>query len=51
MQRAVHEHEGRDYRPEQLIQPEDVADLLAAVLALAPTAEVTEIRLRPAKKP
>lgn len=51
MQQAVHEQEGRPYRPERLLQPEDVAELLVAALALPETAEVTEIRLRPAHKP
>jgi len=51
MQAAVHSHEGKTYHPEQLIQPEDVAGIVVAALELAPTAEVTEIRIRPAIKP
>jgi NADP-dependent 3-hydroxy acid dehydrogenase YdfG len=51
MQRRVHAHERRDYRPERLIQPADVADVVVNTLALSPTVEVTEIRLRPARKP
>jgi len=50
MQAAIYASEGRNYRPELLVQPEDVADVAAGVLALGRTAEVTEIHLRPAKK-
>jgi NADP-dependent 3-hydroxy acid dehydrogenase YdfG len=49
-QEAIHAWEGRVYRPELLLQPEDVAEVVVCVLALPPTAEVTEIHLRPAKK-
>jgi NADP-dependent 3-hydroxy acid dehydrogenase YdfG len=49
-QAAIHAREGRVYRPEALVQPEDVAEVVVGVLALPPTAEVTEIHLRPAKK-
>jgi NADP-dependent 3-hydroxy acid dehydrogenase YdfG len=50
MQAAVHEAEGRAYRPELLIQPEDVAEVVTAILALPRTVEVTEIALRPLAK-
>jgi NADP-dependent 3-hydroxy acid dehydrogenase YdfG len=49
-QEAIYAREGRTYRPEVLMQPEDVAEVVAGVLALPPTAELTEIHLRPAKK-
>jgi NADP-dependent 3-hydroxy acid dehydrogenase YdfG len=49
-QEAIYALEGRVYRPELLVQPEDVAEVVVAVLALSPTAEVTEVHLRPAKK-
>jgi NADP-dependent 3-hydroxy acid dehydrogenase YdfG len=49
-QEAIYAREGRAYRPEVLMQPEDVAEVVAGVLALPPTAELTEIHLRPAKK-
>jgi NADP-dependent 3-hydroxy acid dehydrogenase YdfG len=42
--------EGREYRPELLMQPEDVAAMLAATLALPRTAEVTSIAMRPMRK-
>jgi NAD(P)-dependent dehydrogenase (short-subunit alcohol dehydrogenase family) len=50
MQRAIYAAESRDYRPELLLQPEDVAHVVVALLTLGPTAEVTEIHLRSAKK-
>lgn len=39
--------EGRPYRPELLVQPENVADMIMAALRLPRTAEVTELRMRP----
>jgi NADP-dependent 3-hydroxy acid dehydrogenase YdfG len=50
MQATVHETEGRPYRPELLIQPDDVAQLVTCALALPRTAEVTEIAVRPLAK-
>jgi NADP-dependent 3-hydroxy acid dehydrogenase YdfG len=49
-QEAIYAREGRRYRPELLVQPEDVAELVVGLLALPRTAEVTEIHMRPAKK-
>jgi NADP-dependent 3-hydroxy acid dehydrogenase YdfG len=49
-QEAIYAQEGRVYRPELLVQPEDVGQVVVGVLALPATAEVTEIHLRPAKK-
>ncbi len=51
MQAAIHEHEGRPYRPAQLLQPEDVAAVVVHALSLPRTAEVTEISIRPLRKP
>jgi short-subunit dehydrogenase len=51
MQAAVHRMEGRAYRPELLIQPEDVAMVVLNTLSVARTAEVTDIHLRPMVKP
>ena len=51
MQRAVCEQEGKTYSPENLIQPEDVAAMTMAALALPRTAEVTDIHIRPLRKP
>ena len=50
MQAAVHAFEGREFHPERLMQPEDVATVLACNLALPRTAEVTEISMRPLEK-
>lgn len=47
MQAKVHQAEGLPYRPERLLQPEDVATVVADALRLPATAEVTEIHIRP----
>jgi NADP-dependent 3-hydroxy acid dehydrogenase YdfG len=49
-QASIFEMEGRVYRPELLLQPGDVADIVMAALRLADTAEVTEIAVRPMRK-
>jgi NADP-dependent 3-hydroxy acid dehydrogenase YdfG len=49
-QEAIHAWEAKPYRPERLLQPEDVASIVIAALALPRTAEVTEIRIRPFRK-
>lgn len=51
MQEAVHRLEGKVYSPEHLLQPEDVAGMVLAALALPRTAEVTDIMIRPMMKP
>ena len=50
LQEAVHRFEGRDYHPELLLQPEDVAATVTCMLALPRTAEVTDISMRPLAK-
>ena len=50
MQAALCQAEGRPYRPERLAQPEDVAALVIAALALPRTAEVTDLAVRPMLK-
>jgi NADP-dependent 3-hydroxy acid dehydrogenase YdfG len=47
LQERIHAHEGRDYLPERLMQPDDVAAMVVAALELPRTAEVTEIVMRP----
>lgn len=47
MQAAIYETEGRTYRPELLLQPEDVAAVVINALSLPRSAEVTEISMRP----
>ncbi len=50
MQAAVHAKEGRVYRPELLMQPEDVAAIAIHALALPRSIEVTDISMRPMVK-
>lgn len=49
LQAWVCEVEARPYIPEDLLQPEDVAEAVVNATALPDTAEVTEIMIRPAK--
>jgi NADP-dependent 3-hydroxy acid dehydrogenase YdfG len=50
MQREVHVSEGVDYRPLELLQPDDVAEAILSALTLPRTAEVTDIYVRPMRK-
>jgi NADP-dependent 3-hydroxy acid dehydrogenase YdfG len=50
MQAVVHQWEGREYSPESLLQPEDVASVVIDALSLPLTAEVTDISIRHFKK-
>jgi NADP-dependent 3-hydroxy acid dehydrogenase YdfG len=50
MQEALFQQEGRQYQPETLLQPEDVASVVVHTLTLPRTAEVTEISIRPMTK-
>lgn len=43
----IHRQEGRPYHPEDLLQPEDVAEIILAAIRLPRTAEVIELRIRP----
>jgi NADP-dependent 3-hydroxy acid dehydrogenase YdfG len=47
---ALFEAEGKPYRPEFLMQPEDVATMVSHVLCLPRSAEVTDISMRPMTK-
>lgn len=49
-QEAIYGKNNWTYRPELLLQPEDIADLALAVLELPATAEVTDIMIRAAVK-
>jgi len=49
-QERLHRAAGQDYRPEVMLQPEDVAEVIVGALALPRRAEITEIRLRPTAK-
>jgi NADP-dependent 3-hydroxy acid dehydrogenase YdfG len=50
LQARIYAEQGLDYEPDLLVQPEDVASLVVSALQLPARAEVTEIRLRPAKR-
>jgi NADP-dependent 3-hydroxy acid dehydrogenase YdfG len=50
MQERIFQAEGKEYRPERLLQPEDVAESVVNALRLPENAEVTDIHLRPAIK-
>jgi NADP-dependent 3-hydroxy acid dehydrogenase YdfG len=50
MQKSIHEFEGVKYRPDQLLQPGDVATVVINTLQLPRTAEVTDVSIRPMKK-
>lgn len=51
MQKRVCQAEGREYLPDQLLQPEDVARAVVGLMNLPVSAEATEVFLRPARKP
>ncbi len=51
MQEAVHRFEGRRYEAAELVQADDVAELIVGALAIPRTAEVTDVMVRPMKKP
>jgi len=48
MQEQIHAQAGRSYRPEALLQPSEVAQIVHAALELPRGAEVTDLHLRPA---
>lgn len=50
MQQALFQQDGREYHPETLLQPEDVASVVVHALMLPSTAEVTDISIRPMAK-
>ena len=51
MQEAIFKAEGREYNPELLIQPQDLAMMISNIICLPRTTEVTDIFLRPMIKP
>lgn len=51
MQAMIHRMKGRAYHPENLLQPSDVAAVVLNALCLPFTAEVTDISIRPRRKP
>jgi NADP-dependent 3-hydroxy acid dehydrogenase YdfG len=51
MQERAARHEGAAYRPERLLQPADVAEVVLCAVSLPWTAEITDIHLRHMMKP
>jgi NADP-dependent 3-hydroxy acid dehydrogenase YdfG len=49
-QAALYRKDGKDYHPEVLLQPEDIAAVVVNALLLPRTAEVTDISIRPMMK-
>jgi NADP-dependent 3-hydroxy acid dehydrogenase YdfG len=47
---ALFKKESRAYRPDFLMQPEDIATMVTHSLCLPRTAEVTDIIIRPMQK-
>jgi NADP-dependent 3-hydroxy acid dehydrogenase YdfG len=47
MQAQIHRREGKQYQPELLLQPTDVASVIVNALRLPRTAEVTDVHIRP----
>jgi NADP-dependent 3-hydroxy acid dehydrogenase YdfG len=50
MQETLFRQEGKPYHADKLLQAEDVAKIVLAAIALPPTAEVTDISIRPMTK-
>ncbi len=48
-QQQIFAKEGREYSPERLLQPKDIAEVVVSNLRLPATAEVTELWIRPAR--
>ena len=51
MQESLFRKEGREYNPEVLVQPRDIALIVIEMLRLPRSAEVTDVHLRPMTKP
>lgn len=51
LQRRIHLLERKPYRPQELLQPEDVAQAIVTAVQLPATAELTELRIRSRAKP
>lgn len=49
-QERLHKAAGKPYRPERLLQPDDIARAVCDALALPRTAEVTDLHIRPMRK-
>jgi NADP-dependent 3-hydroxy acid dehydrogenase YdfG len=47
MQEYVHKCEKRRYEPKKLLQPSDIAQSVLTTITLPPTAEITDVHIRP----
>ena len=47
MQAALYDTTDRNYQPERLLQPQDIADTVLHTISLSPTAEITDVYIRP----
>ena len=47
MQAALYDTAGKIYQPDRLLQPQDIADTVLYTISLPPTAEITDIYIRP----
>jgi NADP-dependent 3-hydroxy acid dehydrogenase YdfG len=47
----LHEISGKRYDPDRMLQPEDVAEAVLFALTIGRTAEITDLYLRPMRKP
>jgi NADP-dependent 3-hydroxy acid dehydrogenase YdfG len=47
---SIFKMEGREYKPELLLQPEDIAEVVMNALIMPLTAEMTNVTIRPLKK-
>jgi short-subunit dehydrogenase len=50
MQASVHAYEEREYRPERLLQPDDVVEVVLAALSVSAHGEVTDVNVRAMEK-
>jgi NAD(P)-dependent dehydrogenase (short-subunit alcohol dehydrogenase family) len=50
MQQEIYAAEGKPWKPERLLQPDDVASAVLQALLMPSTAEITDIHLRPMAK-
>lgn len=50
MMEAIYRDEAREYVPKLLLQPHDIAIVIANALEMSPTTELTDIQVRPAIK-
>ncbi len=50
MQAALYDAAGKPYQPNRLLQPQDIADTVFHTICLSPTAEVTDVYIRPQSK-